>query len=76
MKALASQEKQIKNLRGNHRPKVLKELKITKTQKSTTAKPPREKNTQSTCGRKYVHKKELNAQTNQPYQKEAIILTS
>ena len=51
MKALASLEKQIKNLRGNHRPKVVKERKITKTQKPTTAKPLKEKNTQSTCSR-------------------------
>ena len=66
MKALASLEKQIKTLRGIHRPKVLQERKLTKTHKSTTAKPPREKNTQSSSERKYVHKKELNAQTNQP----------
>ncbi|EMS61545.1 hypothetical protein TRIUR3_07611 [Triticum urartu] len=52
--------------RKKHRPKVVKEKKITKIQKYTTAKPAKEKETRSTGKRKYVRKKGLNATTNQP----------
>nr|XP_045087959.1 protein ROS1A isoform X3 [Aegilops tauschii subsp. strangulata] len=49
-----------------HRPKVVKEKKIAKIQKYTTAKHAKEKETHSTGKRKYVRKKGLNATTNQP----------
>jgi hypothetical protein len=51
--------------RKKHRPKVIKEVQSTKSQKPKTPNPPKEKGNQPTSKRKYVRRKGLNVPGNQ-----------
>jgi hypothetical protein len=52
--------------RKKHRPKVIKEVQSTKSQKPKTPNPPKEKGNQPAGKRKYVRRKGLNVPVNKP----------